>query len=243
MEPGNYNNPYEYAKTYATKDHLQEAVRSFFLKVYGWMTLGLVLTGVVAYVVASTPQLAGIFMGSPMFYVLLIGEVGLVLLLSARIGKMSASMATIMFLLYAFVNGLTFSVIFVVYEMQSIIQVFFISGGTFGIMSLYGMITKRDLTSVGSLAIKGLIGIIIASVVNLIFLKSSTFDLVISMVGVLIFVGLTAYDTWQLKKVAEANPGAPEDVIHKSAIIGALRLYLDFINLMLHLLRLMGNRR
>lgn len=244
MENNMYQNPYEYTQSAAPESTMQEAIRQFFTKVYGWMAVGLAMTGLTAYVVATTPSLLEIIVYNQfIFFGLIIAELALVIGLSALINKMSAFTATMLFMLYALMNGLTFSVIFLVYELGSIMQVFLITGCTFAVMSFYGFITKKDLTSWGNILSMGLIGLIIAFVVNFFILKSAMFDMVISFIGVLIFVGLTAYDTWKLKQVAQNTPGAPENIIQKSAIIGALKLYLDFINLMLMLLRLMGSRR
>ncbi len=219
-------------------------VNSFVRNVYNWMGAGLALTGLIAYYTAHTPALAQIIFGNQMvLFALLIGELVLVFALSARVQKMQASTATGLFLLYAGLNGLTFSFIFLVYTGASIAQVFFICAATFVTCSLYGWITQRDLTSWGGFLFMGLIGVVIASVVNM-FLHSTGLSIVVSYIGVLVFVGLTAYDTQQLKNMALTQPdGLDAAVVRKGAIIGALKLYLDFINLFLLLLRIFGAER
>ena len=221
----------------------QVAVNSFVRSVYNWMAIGLGLTGFVAYYVSNSQSLMNIIFGNPIiFWGLIIGELALVFTLSARVGKMQASTATAMFVVYAVLNGATLSVIFLAYTKSSIASTFFVCAGTFVAASIYGWVTKKDLTSFGSFLFMGLIGIIIASVVNM-FLKSSGMAMIISYIGVFIFVGLTVYDTQKLKNMALTQPAdADAAVVRKGAIIGALSLYLDFINLFLMLLRIMGNR-
>jgi uncharacterized protein len=214
----------------------------FMVRVYNWMTTGLGITGLVAYFVADTPALTEIIFGNAIIpIVLIIVQLGLVFWLAARVMQMSAQQATGVFVLYAALTGVTFSVVFLTYTASSITSTFLVTAGTFGAMSFYGYTTKKDLTSWGSFLFMGLIGIIIASVVN-IFLQSSAMYWVITYAGVLIFVGLTAYDTQKIKEMnILGNEGTEEDT--KEAIRGALSLYLDFINLFLMLLRIMGNRR
>jgi len=223
---------------------VQIRVNTFVRSVYNWMTLGLGLTGLMAYYTANTPALVQLIFGNQLvFFGLIIGELVLVFAIAARVQKMQASTATGLFLLYAGLNGLTLSFIFLVYTNTSIAQVFFICAGTFITCSIYGWATQRDLTSWGGFLIMGLIGVIIASVVN-IFLRSTGLSMVVSYIGVLIFVGLTAYDTQRLKNMALAQPdGLDAAVIRKGAIVGALTLYLDFINLFLMLLRIFGSSR
>jgi hypothetical protein len=217
-------------------------VGSFFRNVYGWMTVGLGLTAFVALYTVSSPALMQMIFGNKVvFYGLIIAEFGLVIALSAAIKRLSATAATLMFCVYAALSGLTFAAIFVVYTQSSIASTFFVTAGTFGAMSLYGLVTKKDLSSWGSFLFMGLIGVVIASVVN-IFLESSAMTWVISCAGVLVFTGLTAYDTYTLKVLAQ-NGFANGDERKKVAIIGALKLYLDFINLFLMLLRLLGGNR
>jgi FtsH-binding integral membrane protein len=215
------------------------------------MTMGLAITGITAYMFANTPSLLGLlFRATPeggaspsmMFYIIMFSPLALVLLLSARIQKMQASTATFLFVLYAALMGASLSLIFLIYSGSSIAQVFFICSGTFLACSIYGWTTKKDLTSVGSFMMMGLIGIIVASIVN-IFMQSPMVHMVISYIGVLIFVGLTAYDTQKLKSMALAQPADIDAAtMRKGTILGALTLYLDFINLFLFLLRIFGNR-
>jgi len=219
-----------------------EASSVFLAKVFNWMAVGLGLTGLIAYFTASTGLAMTIASGS-LFMILVFGELGLVIFLSARINKMQAGTAASMFLLYSVLNGLTLSVVFLMYTSSSIAATFFITAGMFGAMAMYGLVTKRDLSGFGSFLFMGLIGIIIASIVN-IFLKSSGLYWVISMIGVLVFTGLTAYDVQKIKKIGEAGiMQQGEAAITKGSIMGALTLYLDFINLFLMLLRFFGGGR
>jgi FtsH-binding integral membrane protein len=213
----------------------------FFNTVYAWMASGLALTAVVAWWVSSQPQLMRQIFRGPALIVLFIVEIGLVFVISGAINKINATAATALFLLYSALNGLTLSAIFLVYTQASLGSTFIVTAGTFGAMSVYGYVTKRDLTSLGSLLFMALIGLIIASVVNL-FWANSTLYWIITYAGVLIFVGLTAYDTQKLKMIAAQTSGDPR-LSSRLAISGALMLYLDFINLFLMLLRIMGNRR
>jgi len=214
----------------------------FFRKVYLWMTAGLAVTAFAAFfMLSSTTAQQFVFGNRMVFYGLLISEFGLVIALSAAINRIGAATATLLFLIYSALNGITFAAIFLVYTGSSIASVFLITSGTFAAMSVYGYTTRRDLTGFGSFLFMGLIGIVIASLVN-IFLHSEMIYWVTSYIGVFIFVGLTAYDTQKIKQIGQAG-FANGDEQHKAAIIGALRLYLDFINLFLMLLRIMGNRR
>jgi hypothetical protein len=226
-----------------TQTQVQVRVNSFIRSVYNWMAIGLGITGFVAYYVANTESLRQLIFGNRiLFFGLIIAEFGLVIAISARIQKMQASTATALFVLYSALNGATLSIIFLIYTASSITSTFFICAGTFVTCSIYGWTTKRDLTSVGGFMAMGLIGIIIASVVN-IFLRSSAMYMIISYIGVMVFVGLTAYDTQHLKNMAATQPdGLEAGVVRKGAILGALKLYLDFINLFLMLLRIFGNR-
>jgi len=216
--------------------------RSFITKVYGWMSLALAITAGVAWYVVSSPTLIQtIVHNRALFFGLIIGELFLVMYLSGWIHRMSATTATMTFLGYSALNGLTFSVILFAFTAESIATTFVITGGLFGIMSFYGYVTKQDLTNLGSLCIMGLLGVIIATVVN-IFLRSSALYWIITYVGIGVFIGLIAYDTQKIKAMnIIGNEGTDED--RKEAIMGALRLYLDFINLFLLLLRLFGRRR
>jgi FtsH-binding integral membrane protein len=218
----------------------QNVVATFMTKVYSWMTLALFITGFIAMYVASSEQLINIIFGSKfLFYGLIIAEFGLVWYLSARVATLSFTTALTMFIIYSILSGLTLSCVFLLYTSSSIASTFFITGGTFAIMSLAGFFTKKDLSGFGSIMMMGLIGVIIATVVNY-FLNSSTLNYIISFVGVMVFVGLTAYDTQKLKNIAVQVEG---EQAKKASIMGALTLYLDFINLFLYLLRFLGNRR
>ncbi len=214
----------------------------FVRRVYNWMAAGLALTGVIAYFTADSPALVQLIFGNKLvFYALLFGELGLVVALSAAINRLSAATATGLFLFYSALNGVTMAAIFLAYTRSSIASTFLVTAGTFGAMSLYGHLTKKDLTSWGSFLFMGLIGVVLASVVN-IFLKSEMIYWVTTFCGIIVFVGLTAYDTQKIKRMA-ANGFADEEMSRKGAILGALTLYLDFINLFLMLLRLFGRRR
>ncbi|CAI2718172.1 Bax inhibitor-1/YccA family protein [Nitrospina watsonii] len=228
--------------SYMSQDAIAAEQQRFMVRVYNWMTAGLAMTGGVAWLVSNTEPLMKLIFGNPIVpIVLIIAQIGLVFYLASSVMKMSASQAMGVFILYSGLTGLTFSAIFMVYTAASITSTFLVTAGTFGAMSFYGYTTKKDLTSWGSFLFMGLIGIIIASVVN-IFLQSEAVYWVVTYAGVLIFVGLTAYDTQMIKQMnILGNEGTDEDT--KEAIQGALKLYLDFINLFLMLLRIMGDRR
>lgn len=225
------------------KTRAQVQVNEFIRSVYNWMAIGLGLTGFVALYVSNSETLLKLIFGNQfIFFGLIIGELVLVFSISARVHKMQASTATSLFVLYAALNGATLSAIFLIYTRSSITSTFFICAATFIASSIYGMITKRDLTSMGQFMFMGLIGIVIASVVNL-FIRSSGMSLIVSYIGVIVFVGLTAYDTQKLRTMALSQPeGLDSGTVRKGAILGALALYLDFINLFLMLLRILGNR-
>ena len=210
-------------------------------KVYVWMTLAMVITGMTAYGVANSPGILNmIFSSAGSVIFLIIAQFGIVIALSAAINRMSLTTATLMFILYSILTGVTFSTIFVVYTMSSIASVFFITAGMFAAMSLIGHFTKSNLSGMGSFLFMALVGLIIATVVNF-FLKSSGLALILNYAGVIIFAGLTAFDTQRIKQMLlmcdEMDEGA-----HKLALIGSLTLYLDFINMFIYLLRLFGNR-
>ena len=210
-------------------------------KVYVWMTLALVITGVTAYGVATSPGLMmAIATNKLLFWGLIIAEFGLVVAISAAINKLSLTTATLLFVLYSVINGATLSFIFAIYTMSSIASVFFITAGTFAVMAVIGYTTKKDLTSMGKILFMALIGIIIATIVN-IFLKSTGLEMIVSYLGVLIFVGLTAYDSQKIKQMLLMAPDAGEGA-QKLALLGALSLYLDFVNLFIYLLRIFGRR-
>lgn len=221
--------------------HRTLAFPALMRKVYIWMAMALAITGVTAFGVASSPNLlALIFSSKLLFFGLIIAELALVILLTARLQKLSLTTATLVFVLFAVINGVTLSSIFVIYTMASIAQTFFICSATFGVMAVYGYTTKRDLSSMGKLLFMALIGLIIATVVN-IFMRSSGLDMAISYIGVLVFVGLTAWDTQKIKLML-ANAEDMGEGAQKIALIGALSLYLDFINLFIYLLRIFGRR-
>ncbi|KGF16833.1 membrane protein [Prevotella sp. S7-1-8] len=210
-------------------------------KVYVWMTMALAITGICAYGVATSPNIMQMIYGNSMtIWVLFIVELGLVFYTTARIQKLSLTTATTLFIIYSALNGVTLSGIFMVYSMTSIAKVFFITAGTFAAMALYGYFTKTDLSKIGSILFMALIGLIIATVVNL-FLKSAMFDLILCYIGVGIFVGLTAWDSQKIKHMLAMQVDMSENA-QKIALMGALSLYLDFINLFLYLLRIFGNR-
>ncbi len=230
---------------------IDAGLRAYMIRVYNYMTAGVALTGVVAYLTfsAAVTQTGGglaltafghAMFQSPLMWVFVLAPLGLVMLLSFGINRLSASTALTLFFVYAGLLGLSLASIFLVYTGASITRVFFISAATFGAMSLYGYTTKRDLTAVGSFMFMGLIGVIIASLVN-IFLHSSALYWAISVIGVIIFVGLTAYDTQSIKEMYDVHDDGT--IAGRKAVMGALRLYLDFINLFLMLLRIFGDRR
>ena len=210
-------------------------------KVYVWMTLALVITGFTAYGVATSPGVLQLIFGNQiLFWGMIIAELALVIGVSAAINRLSLTTATLMFILYSVINGALFSSIFLIYTASSIATVFFITAGTFGVMALIGYTTKTDLTSIGKYLFMALIGLIIATLVNM-FMKSEGFTYILSYIGVLIFVGLTAYDSQKIKQMLLQAPDAGEGA-QKIALLGALTLYLDFINLFLYLLRIFGRR-
>jgi uncharacterized protein len=223
---------------------VDQGLRSYLLRVYNYMGVGLVVTGAVAYFFAhwslSSEANAELVYGSPLRYVIMLAPLAFVLVLSFGIEKMSVGAAQLTFWAFTAIMGLSLSSIFLVYTGQSIAKVFFISAAMFGAMSLYGYTTKRDLTQIGSFLVMGLIGIVIASLVNM-FLHSNGLGFAISLIGVVVFVGLTAWDTQRIKLSYSASYGSA--VLAKSAIMGALNLYLDFINLFMMLLRLTGSQR
>ena len=220
---------------------VSEAFPVLMRKVYVWMTLALAITGFTAYGVATSPGiLQAIYTNRILFWGLIIAEFALVFGVTAAINKLSLTTATLMFILYSVINGALLSSIFLIYTASSVAVVFFITAGTFGAMALIGYTTKADLSSMGKILFMALIGMIIAIVVNL-FVKSDGLTTILSYVGVLIFVGLTAYDTQKIKNMLLEAPDASE-AAQKMALLGALTLYLDFINLFIYLLRIFGKR-
>jgi FtsH-binding integral membrane protein len=233
-------------KRFMTRAEAQAAeidvgLRHYMLQVYNYMASGVALTGIVAYIVAATPALTNALFGNAVMpWIVMLAPLAMVFYLSARIQAMSFSAAQISFWIFAGLMGLSLATVFLAFTGESIARVFFITAGTFGAMSLYGYTTKRDLSRFGSFLFMGLIGIILASLVNL-FVGSTALQFAISVIGVLVFVGLTAYDTQQIKEMYwEADD---REVHGKKAVMGALRLYLDFINLFMLLLQFMGARR
>lgn len=237
MNSNYYNTPYQNIYGSVSETVTNKMVRNVYL----WMTAALAITGLVAYYVAGSQAiLSALFSNGWSILVLFFAEIGLVIGLSAAINKISALTATLMFALYSVLNGVTLSSIFLVYEIGSIATTFFVAAGTFGAMAIYGSVTKKDLTKVGNLCMMAVIGLIIATVVNLL-IRSTMADMIISGVGVLVFVGLTAYDAQKIKNMLY---GAEEsEMTNKIAVLGALSLYLDFINLFLYLLRFFGRRK
>jgi FtsH-binding integral membrane protein len=230
-------------RTYSTPKARTEVLNVFMRGVYQWMAMGLGLTALVAYFVVSSPTLIQAVFGNPLlFWGLIIGEVMLVVAISGGITRLSAQAATTLFLVYSGLNGITLSAILLIYTATSIASTFLVCAGMFGAMSVYGLTTRKDLTSWGSFLFMGLVGIILASIVN-IFLKSPAVNFVLSAIGVIVFVGLTAYDTQKLKVMGETAPLDDSLAMRRGTILGALTLYLDFINLFLMLLRFFGQTR
>ena len=232
---------------------IDEGLRAYMLKVYNYMTTGLLVTGLIAYFfgkasiitnnageILSLTPIGTMLFTSPLSWIIMLAPLGFVFYLSARINKLSVSAAQTTFWIFSAIMGLSLSSIFIQFTGASIARVFFIASGTFAAMSIYGYTTKRDLTKLGGFLIMGLIGIILASIINL-FIGSGPLQFAISVIGVLIFVGLTAYDTQNIKNMYYA--GDSNSIGSKKALMGALRLYLDFINLFILLLQLFGQRR
>ena len=224
----------------------QQAITSAFpvlmKKVFTWMALALTITGLTAFVISQSPEVMyAIASNKIVFWGLILGEFGLVMWLSAGINRMSLLTATLLFILYSVINGVTLSFIFLAYTMSSIASVFFITAGTFGAMAVLGYITKTDLSSFGKILFMALVGLIIATIVN-IFLQSTGLQMICSYAGVLIFTGLTAYDTQKIKKML-ANANDYDEAAHKYAVLGAFILYIYVINLFVYLLRIFGGRR
>lgn len=208
-------------------------------KVYIWMTMALVITGLCAWGVATSPSMVNIVYGNrAAMWVLLLAELGLVFYTTARINRLSLSTATTLFIIYSALNGVTMSFIFMAFAISTIAKVFFITAATFGVTAVYGYVTKADLSKFGNILLMALFGLIIATVVNM-FIKSGSLDLVLSYIGVILFVGLTAWDSQQIKRMLAMQGGLDEGA-QKVALLGALTLYLDFINLFLYLLRIFG---
>lgn len=225
-------------------NYASKAAQSTLLRsVYVWMTLALVITGFVSMYVAQSYQLVSFIFGNRLaLWGMLIAELAVVFYLSARINSISFTKATVMFIIYSILNGATLASIFLVYTMSSIASTFFVAAGTFGVMALYGYVTKSDLTRIGNICLMALIGLIIATFVSL-FWQNSMLQMIITYVGVILFVGLTAYDSQKIKRLLTADGIEVTEETQKIALLGALTLYLDFINLFLYLLRLLGDRK
>lgn len=236
------NSMYSRSYSYGNSINVATAFPALMRKVYVWMTLALVVTALSAYYVATTPAaLYAIFSSKFMFFGLLIAEIVVVMAMTALINRMSFMVAALMMAAYSVLNGVTMSFIFVVYEMASIATTFFVTAGTFAAMAIVGYTTKKDLTKMGGILLMALIGLIIASVVNW-FLQSETMSYVVSGIGVMVFTGLTAYDSQKIKEML-MQCDTVNDGTQKLALLGSLTLYLDFVNLFLYLLRFMGNRK
>ncbi len=217
------------------------ALRQYMMKVYNFMSVALTISGVVAFLVASSPALMSLFFGTPLAWVVMLAPIGFVIFFGVKLNSISAETAKNYLWIYSALMGLSLASILVIYTGTSVARVFFITASVFGAMSLYGYTTKKDLTGFGSFLIMGLFGLIIASIVN-IFLKSSALEFGLSLIGVFIFIGLTAYDTQRIKQMYYQFAGNSE-MIAKAAVMGALSLYMDFINLFIMLLRFFGDRR
>ena len=225
-------------------NYASKAAQSTLLRsVYVWMTLALIITGFVSMYVAQSYQLVSFIFGNRLaLWGMLIAELAVVFYLSARINSISFTKATVMFIIYSILNGATLASIFLVYTMSSIASTFFVAAGTFGVMALYGYITKSDLTRIGNICLMALIGLIIATLVSM-FWQNSMLQMIITYAGVILFVGLTAYDSQKIKRLLTADGIEATEETQKIALLGALTLYLDFINLFLYLLRLLGDRK
>ena len=234
---------YENYAPYISGVDTLEAVNTLFRKVYQYMALGLILTALTAWLTASSPAMLRTFYSSQTpLIIVAVAEIGLVIYLSATIAKHSASTSLLLFGVYSVLNGITCSAVLLVYTAQSVYTAFLSTAGMFGAMSLYALYTKRDITSWGSFLHMGLLGLIVAMVIN-IFVGSTMAETVISVMGIVIFMGLTAYDTAKIKTLADGMGMNDDEAVGKVAVIGALSLYLDFINLFLYLIRLFGKRR
>ncbi|WP_201983844.1 Bax inhibitor-1/YccA family protein [Hymenobacter rubidus] len=228
---------------YISAEEAAQVQANFFTQVYGWMTAGLGLTGGIAMFASSSPALLQFVFGTPFVFVgLIIAELLLVGFLSARIFDWSLRKVQAAFVGYSILNGVTLSCVFLVYTSSSIASTFFVSAATFGVMSLFGYFTKADLSGWGKMLSMALIGLVLTMVVNM-FLRNSMVETIASFIGVLLFVALIAYDTQKLKAVALLGVTEGEEVSNKTSIMGALTLYLDFVNLFLFLLRIFGRRR
>jgi FtsH-binding integral membrane protein len=236
-----FNNRTSFATTASRTSTYDSSLRSYMVKVYNHMAMALGISGAVAFTVSNVPALMNLFFGTPLSWVVMLAPLGFVIFFGVKLNSISAQTARTYLWIYASLMGLSLATLFVIYTGASVARVFFITASVFGAMSLYGYTTKKDLTGIGSFLIMGLIGLMIASLVN-IFLKSSAMEFALSIIGTLIFIGLTAYDTQRIKQSYYHFAGSHE-MVSKMAIMGALNLYMDFINLFIMLLRFMGERR
>ncbi len=236
-----YNSKTSFASSASRTSTFDSALRDYMVKVYQYMSIALAISGLVAFMVASSPALMQAIFGTPLAFVVMLAPLGFVIFFGIKLKSISAEKAKSFLWIYSALMGLSLATIFAVYTATSITRVFLITASTFGAMSIYGYTTKKDLTSFGSFLIMGLIGIMIASIIN-IFLKSSGLDFAISLLGVFIFIGLTAYDTQRIKQTYYHFAGNDE-MVSKMAVMGALNLYMDFINLFIMLLRFFGERK
>ena len=236
-----YNSKTSFASSASRTSTFDSALRDYMVKVYQYMSIALAISGLVAFMVASSPALMQAIFGTPLAFVVMLAPLGFVIFFGFKLNSISAEKAKSFLWIYSALMGLSLATIFAVYTATSITRVFLITASTFGAMSIYGYTTKKDLTSFGSFLIMGLIGIMIASIIN-IFLKSSGLDFAISLLGVFIFIGLTAYDTQRIKQTYYHFAGNNE-MVSKMAVMGALNLYMDFINLFIMLLRFFGERK
>ena len=236
-----YNSKTSFASSASRTSTFDSALRDYMVKVYQYMSIALAISGLVAFMVASSPALMQAIFGTPLAFVVMLAPLGFVIFFGIKLKSISAEKAKSFLWIYSALMGLSMATIFAVYTATSITRVFLITASTFGAMSIYGYTTKKDLTSFGSFLIMGLIGIMIASIIN-IFLKSSGLDFAISLLGVFIFIGLTAYDTQRIKQTYYHFAGNDE-MVSKMAVMGALNLYMDFINLFIMLLRFFGERK
>jgi len=236
-----FNNKTSFASSASRTQTYDSALRDYMVKVYNHMAMALGISGAVAFVVSNVPALMNLFFGTPLSWVVMLAPLGFVMFFSYKLNSISAATARNYLWIYSSLMGLSLSTLLVIYTGASVTRVFFITASVFGAMSLYGYTTKKDLTGIGSFLIMGLIGLMIASLVN-IFMKSSALDFALSIIGTLIFIGLTAYDTQRIKQTYYHFAGNSE-MTSKMAILGALNLYMDFINLFIMLLRFMGERR
>lgn len=236
-----FNSKTSFASAASRTSTYDASLRNYMVKVYNFMAMALCLSGGIAFLVASSPSLMQLIFGTPLAWVVMLAPLGFVIFFGAKINKISAAQAQTYLWIYSALMGISLSTIFVAYTGVSIARVFFIAGSVFGAMSIYGYTTKKDLTGLGSFLIMGLIGLIIASLVN-IFLKSSAMQFALSVIGTFLFIGLTAYDTQRIKQSYYMFAGDRE-MVGKAAVMGALSLYMDFINLFVMLLQLFGDRR